>query len=248
MAMDIDELLNRSYAYTHDALWEQWERWGLLFVCVLINTFTMGLIPLFSGYRYRIFEGGIEPPGVDRWARLFFDGWKLNIIWIVYFLIPLIIVGLIIGGILFAVASPIFMVPAGAGDPEIIIRRTLVAAGLVLIALIPLLIVLFFVLDLLQVIAKVRAARTGILMDAFDLRAILSHIKKIGWGNYIVLILILWIISIILGIIVGAFAGIPAIGWLIALLIAPAIEMFKARYVTLVYDRGLEHEATVEAG
>jgi hypothetical protein len=247
MPMDIDELLNRSYAYTHDALWEQWERWALLFVCVLIHTFTLGLIPLFSGYRYRIFEGGIEPPGVDSWARLFVDGWKLNIIWIVYFLIPLIIAGLIIAGIVFALASPLFTIPAGAGDPGVIIQRTLVATGLFLIALIPLLIVLFFVLDLLQVIAKVRAARTGILMDAFGLRAILSHIKNIGWGNYIVLMLILWILSIILGIIVGAFAGIPVIGWLIALLIAPAIGIFKARYVTLVYDRGLVPEASVGA-
>jgi hypothetical protein len=246
MAIDIDELLNRSYAYTHDALWEQWERWALLFVCVLINTFSLGLIPLFSGYRYRIFEGRIEPPGVDSWGRLFIDGWKLNIIWIVYFLIPLIVAGLFIGSALFAVASLIFTIPAGAGDPEVVIQRTLVAAGLFFIALIPLLIVLFFVLDLLQVIAKVRAARTGILMDAFSLRAILGHIKKIGWGNYIVLILILWIISIILGIIVGALTSIPAIGWLIALLIAPAIGIFKARYVTLVYDRGLEPEAPVE--
>jgi len=248
MAVDIDELLNRSYAYTHDALWEQWERWALLFICVLINTFTLGLIPLFSGYRYRIYEGRIEPPGVDGWARLFIDGWKLNIIWIVYFLIPLIIVGLIIGSTLFAVASPIFTIPTGAGDPEVIIQRTLVAAGLFLIALIPILIFLFFVLVLLHTIAKVRAARTGILMDAFSLRAILSHIKEIGWGNYIILILILWIVSIILGLVVGAFTWIPAIGWLIALLIAPAIEIFKARYVSLVYDRGLEHEAPVEAG
>lgn len=247
MAIEIDELLNRSYAYTHDALWEQWERWGLLFVCILIDTLSLGLIPLFSGYRYRIFEGAIEPPGVDRWARLFVDGWKLNIIWIVYFLIPLIVVCLFIGSILYAVASPIFTIPAGTGEPEVIIPRILATAGLFLIALIPLLFVLFFVLELLQVIAKVRAARTGILMDAFSLRVIISHIKEIGWGNYIVLILILWIVSIILGLIIGAIAGIPAIGWLIALLIAPAIGIFKARYVTLVYDRGLEHEATVEA-
>jgi hypothetical protein len=246
MAIAIDELLNRSYAYTHDALWEQWERWALLFVCILINTFSLGLIPLFSGYRYRIFEGRIEPPVVDSWGRLFIDGWKLNIIWIVYFLIPLMIGGLFIGITLFAVASPIFTISTGAGDPEVIIQRTLVVAGLFLFALIPLLIVLFFVLDLLQVIAKIRAARTGMLVDAFSLRAILSHIKKIGWGNYIVLMIILWIVSIILGIIIGAIAGIPAIGWLIALLIAPAIRIFKARYVTLVYDRGLEPEAPME--
>ncbi len=247
MPIEIDDLLNRSFSYTHDALWEQWERWALLFVCILIDTLSLGLIPLFSGYRYRIFEGGIEPPGVDRWARLFVDGWKLNIIWIVYFLIPLIVVALFIASILFAVASPIFTIPAGAGDPAVIIPRVFAAAGLFLIALIPVLFVLFFVLDLLQIIAKVRAARTGILMDAFSLREIISHIKNIGWGNYLVLILILWIISIILGLIVGAIAGIPAIGWLIALLIAPAIAIFKARYVTLVYDRGIEPEASVGA-
>jgi hypothetical protein len=248
MAIDIDELLNRPYTYTHDALWEQWSRWGLLFVCVLINTFTLGLVPLFSGYRYRIYEGRIEPPGVDRWARLFVDGWKLNIIWIVYFIIPLIIITLIIGIIVFAVASPIITILNEAVDPEVIISKILLTAGLFLIALIFILIVLYSVLVLLHTIAKVRVARTGILMDAFSLRAILSHIKNIGWINYGVLIAIIWIISITLGFVVAVFTTIPAIGVLIAFFVAPPLEIFKARYVTLMYDRGLEHEAPVEAG
>ena len=246
MAIDIDSLLDRSFAYTHDALWGQWERWALLFVCTLINTLTLGFVPLFSGYRYRIYKGGNETPSVDRWAGLFVDGWKLNIIWIVYFLVPLIIAGLFIGGVLLAVAGPILMNPAGIGNPEVIIPRILVAAGLLLVILIPLFIVLIFVLVLLHTIAKVRAARSDTLTDAFRLRAILEYIGKIGWGNYIVLILLIWIIAIILGIVIGAFAGIPAIGWLIGLFIAPAVEIFKARYVTLVYDRGLEDEKPVE--
>jgi hypothetical protein len=246
MATDIEKILNRSYSYTHDALWEQWERWVLLFACILINTFTLGLIPLFSGYRYRIYEGGIETQGVDRWVKLFFDGWKLNIIWIVYFIIPLIIFGLIIGIILFAVSSPVITLFNGVGDPEILIPRILLAAGLSLIALVSILIILFVVLVLLHTTAKVRAARTGMLMEAFNIREILNHIKKIGLGNYGILIAIIWIISIILGIFVGVFTRIPLIGWLIGFFIAPPLEIFKARYVTQVYDRGLEPEAPVE--
>jgi hypothetical protein len=246
MAMDIDELLNRPYTYTHDALWEQWSRWGLLFVCVLINTFSLGLVPLFSGYRYRIYEGKIEPPAVDRWAGLFVDGWKLNIIWIVYFIIPLIIISLIVGIILFAVASPIITILNEAVDPEVIIAKILLTVGLFLLALILLLIVLYSVLVLLHTTAKVRAARTGILLDAFRLRAILRQIRNIGWINYGILIAIIWIISIILGFVIAIFTSIPAIGWLIALCMVPPLEIFKARYVSLMYDRGLAHEAPVE--
>ena len=248
MAIDLDGMLDQSIAYTHDALWEQWERWALLFVCILINTLTVGLVPLFSGYRYRIYKGEPEPPVVDRWAGLFVDGWKLNIIWIVYFLIPLVIAVLIIGGMLVAVAGPILMNPAGMSDPEAFIPGILLAAGLFLVILVPLFIVLFIVLALLHTIAKVRAARHDTLMDAFGIRAILEHIGKIGWGNYAVLILLIWIIAIILGLVIGAFAGIPAIGWLVGLFIAPAPEIFKARYVTLVYDRGLEDEKIGESG
>lgn len=248
MATDIDAMLDRSYRYTHDVLWEQWERWALLFVCILINTLTLGFVPLFSGYRYRIYKGETEPAMVDRWAGLFVDGWKLNIIWIVYFLVPLIIAVIIIGGMLLAAAGSILMNPAGIGDPEVFIPSILVAAGLFLVILIPLFIVLFIVLALLHTNAKVRAARSDTLMDAFGLRAILEHIGKIGWGNYVVLILLIWIIAIILGIVIGAFTGIPAVGWLIGLLIAPAPEIFKARYVTLVYDRGLDEEIPVKAG
>lgn len=257
MVLDIDALLDQSFAYTHDAVWEKWGVWALLFVCALINTLTLGLVPLFSGYRYRIYEGRTEPPEVDNWGKLFIDGWKLNIIWIVYFLVPLIVIGIVMGFILFALISPIIIALIGGGDPDVMIQSflqivsggggfpgyilsSIIAAGMILLLLIPVLLVLVFILDLLYTIAKVRAAQTGELIEAFGLREILHHISTIGWGNYVGLIILLWIISIILGFVLGAFSQIPAVGWLIGVFLSTLVGIFKARYVTIVYERGIE--------
>ena len=79
----------------------------------------------------------------------------------------------------------------------------------------------------------VRFARTDSFGEAFNFSAILAHIGRIGWGSYllalIVLMAVIFVISFVLGII-------PVIGWLISIVIGPAISIFAARYITLLYD------------
>ncbi|MGI6502433.1 MAG: DUF4013 domain-containing protein [Candidatus Methanoculleus thermohydrogenotrophicum] len=82
--MDYGNLISRSFAYTKDALVGKWMQWILLVVLSLIQAFTLLLVPLLSGYVVRVLSGKTPAPEVNEWGRLFVDGWKLNIITLVY--------------------------------------------------------------------------------------------------------------------------------------------------------------------
>ncbi len=60
-------------------------RWLLLVLLSLVQTFTLFLVPLYNGYIVRVLAGRRPAPEVDDWGgRLFLDGWKLNIINLIY--------------------------------------------------------------------------------------------------------------------------------------------------------------------
>jgi hypothetical protein len=70
--------------------------------------------------------------------------------------------------------------------------------------------------------------------EAFAIGKIMDIIGKIGWGSYIV-----WIIVIfICGAIVAAIGALPAIGWVLSFIIAPIFGTFVARSASLVYSEG----------
>jgi hypothetical protein len=69
--------------------------------------------------------------------------------------------------------------------------------------------------------------------EAFNFNAILDHIGKIGWGSYIIALLAIFIVA---GIIAFILSAIPFIGTLLVLIVAPALTIFVARYITLIYD------------
>lgn len=72
--------------------------------------------------------------------------------------------------------------------------------------------------------------------QAFAFGAILEHIGKIGWGSYIIALIVLWIVGIVFGFIVGILVVIPVLGWLITLFLYPVWIIFTARYMTLIYE------------
>jgi hypothetical protein len=96
-----------------------------------------------------------------------------------------------------------------------------------------LVLVVGIIVALFAAIGAVRFARTDSFGEAFNFSAILAHIGRIGWGSYIialvVLMAVIFVISFVLGII-------PIIGWLISIVIGPAISIFAARYITMLYD------------
>jgi hypothetical protein len=89
-------------------------------------------------------------------------------------------------------------------------------------------------------IGIIRFARKNSMGQAFAFGAILEHIGKIGWGSYILALIILWVVALIFGLIVFVLAMIPFIGWLILLFLYPVWIILVARYVTLIYESAPE--------
>jgi ABC-type enterochelin transport system permease subunit len=74
---------------------------------------------------------------------------------------------------------------------------------------------------------------------AFAFGEILSVIRRVGWGIYIIWLLVLFVCSII----VGAIGSIPFIGWILAAVIGPLFGVFMARSASLTYMEGASSEA-----
>jgi hypothetical protein len=214
--MDIGSVLNDSIGYAKDAVWGKWARWILLIIASII-------FPLIFGYVLEMLRGKKPAPEPKDWVKLFIDGIKIIVIGLIY-LIPTIIIGIVfIGAALVSYGSKIMMG----------YHTGLLAAGGLLVTGIILMIIVTFIVELIGFIGAVRFARMGRMGEAFNFNAILALIGKIGWGSYIIALIVLDIILIIIR---AVLTAIPIIGWLLNLIVAPALFIFAARYVSLLYD------------
>jgi hypothetical protein len=217
--MEIGKLVTESFEYAKEALWGKWVRWILLMVSTII-------FPLILGYQMEIFTGKKPAPEPSEWVRLFINGLKLFVAGLIW-AIPVLLVLLILGGAsLFALVSGgMFANPAA------------IAAGIggILIALI-LAVILGIIISLFWTIGQVRLGRTQRFGEAFNVSAILDTIRGIGWGNYIVALIVLLLLSFVYMAIIGLFNRIPIIGWLIWLFLLVPWTIFFARYITLLYE------------
>ncbi|MGI5938726.1 DUF4013 domain-containing protein, partial [Methanoculleus thermophilus] len=160
--MDYGSIISRSLRYTKDALWGEWWRWVLLVILSLIQTFTLFLVPLYSGYLVRVLSGRRPAPDVNQWGRLFVDGWKLNIITLIY-LIPVILVLAVFGGI----AAISAIAAKGLDNPDVWASAVAAAVTGIVIASI-----LWIIISFISMLAVVRFAHTGRFFQAFSFGAI----------------------------------------------------------------------------
>ena len=79
----------------------------------------------------------------------------------------------------------------------------------------------------------VRFARTGSMSEAFNLSLILETIGKVGWGTYIIALIIMGIVVVAVSIAIGI---IPIIGGIIQLIVTPWIGVFSMRYICMLFD------------
>ncbi|HQD26056.1 MULTISPECIES: DUF4013 domain-containing protein [Methanoculleus] len=219
--MDCMRLLSASFDYTKEALWGRWIRWFLLLIASII-------FPLIYGYSVRVMSGAKPEPEFEGWIRLFIDGIKLLVISIVYS-IPLIIL-MLLPLVLYLTPVSTTTTPAGASsggliDPGLGIFVALAFFVICILAVI--------VLGILATFAVVRFARTGRMREAFRFRAILAHIKRIGWLNVFVALLVLTVVITVAQVILSL---IPIIGWLLFFLLTPAFIIFASRYLALLYE------------
>jgi hypothetical protein len=219
--MDIGKVLNDSLEYAKDAVWEKWARWLLLIVSSII-------FPLILGYELEVYRGKKPAPDPTEWAKLFIDGIKLLVIQFIYAIPALIVLFLSIGAAVFAVRSPT-QATALWGSFAVGILVTLVIA---------------FITGLFAAMGAVRFARTGSMGEAFNFSAITGRIGQIGWGSYIFALIVVFLVA---GIIAFILSAIPFVGWLLMFIVAPALTIFIARYITLVYDSVPEAPAPAAA-
>jgi len=210
-------MLGDSFAYAKDAIVGKWKQYLLFLIATLLLT-----IPLL-GYCLKVFRGEKPAPEVDGWGTLIVDGIKFAIISIIWALPCIIIAIFVMGaGILAYVENPAAMM-------EII--------GGVLIGVIVLLIVAA-ITGLLSTIGVIRFARTGSMGEAFNFSAILETIRKIGWVNYIIAMVVIILVEMVfIGVIeVFNFVVSPYLGLFIEFLLIAPLTLLMSRYFCLIYD------------
>jgi hypothetical protein len=255
--MDTGEMLTESIAYTRDTFEGKWVRW-LIFV---ILSLPMALFPFvfdmtkimdrttgafhwelvqwdqvamvvvlsvllsffLSGYMVRIYRGTKPAPDFDDWGNLFFDGLKMCIVSLIWFLPVMILLACVMGLTFAGIAS------GNTGSMGLYL-------GLMLAAMLVMMI-LAIVVSLFSVMGIIRFARTGSIREGLRFSRISELIGRIGWGQYIVALIILFVVMLIFGIVIMVVSLIPYIGWVIRLIITPPVSVLSARYYTLLYDK-----------
>jgi hypothetical protein len=221
--MDYGNMVSDAFEYTREALVGKWMRWLLLTIVTIIPIVNF----ISMGYMMEIYRGAKPAPELENWGTLFVDGLKLFIVMLIY-MIPVLVILAIFGGIGF-----LGMIASGdaSGDPTLAAGAIASLMGGIFIALIVALLI-----GIIATIGVIRFTRTGSFSEAFNFSAILETIGKIGWVDYIIALVILFIVAAVVQFVVGLLSVIPILGWIIGFFIASALVVFEARYMTLLYD------------
>ena len=213
--MDLSQIVGNSFEYAKK-LFSDLGRLAILIVLDIIPI--VNLIVL--GYMTRVVKEtpiSLEPPPLREYGDMFIQGLKVAIAAFLYMLVPLILIILGVGSFIFgAVGMGMFFPAFGA-----------IGVGLLVVGAI-----LAFAIAIIMAMAIVHMVKNNSFGKAFAVGEILGIIGKIGWGKYILWLIVMFIIAVI----VGAVGSIPLIGWLISLIISPIFGVFIARSAGLIYS------------
>ncbi len=214
--MDIGKVLNDSLEYAKDAVWGKWVRWVLLLVSTII-------FPLIMGY----LAG--DAPGKETGPRTRGLGQALHRRAEIprdrhYLCDPHPYRG---DHLHRSAAFTYFSSGVMGAHTGLLASGGLFAIGILLA------IIVTFIVGLIEVSGIVRFARMGSMGEAFNFNAILAQIGKIGWGSYILSLIVL---AIVLGDHRFILLLIPVVGWFIAFVVTPPLAIFAFRFIALLYD------------
>ena len=180
--MEYGKMLGDSVEYAREAVWGKWTRWILLIVSTII-------FPLLFGYIMEIYRGTKPAPELEHWGKLFIDGLKLIVAWIIY-MIPVIVVVLLFGG--WAVFSAIQQITM-SGNPDYFTSNPELLMPLIATFLVGLFIalILAIIIGIIGYIGIIRMARKERFGEAFNFSGIFETIRTIGWGSYILALIVL---------------------------------------------------------
>lgn len=221
--MDYGKALSDSAQFTHDTVWGKWKQWILLAIWTII-------FPLLLGYIMEIFRGNPVPPECNNWIARFIDGLKYLVAGIIYSIPVLIVLACTFYPVMMEFVNQITS-ESSSFNFEAFIPYLLPVIGGVIIA-----IILGILITLFSTIGVIRMARMNRFFEAFNFREILSTIKNIGWGSYIIGLIVIYIISFVIGMAINLVMEAPFIGFIIAFLLWPLLTIFESRYFTLLYE------------
>lgn len=226
---------------TSDAMKYPSQDWKKVIILGLLILTSFLIVPAFlvMGYIFRALKWSVagvdQLPEFDEWGEMFTDGLKIFVVELAYFIVPFLIIFLSIwasiGSLVALGTSGNDLMPAAAFSAFSLMGGLMVMGLIVAVVL-----GVFFTMGIANM-----AYYNSELGAAFRFREILNTINSIGWVDYI----IWYIMMIILGMIMGAIAGvlglIPIIGWaLIILVLYPYLYLLYARALGLLFVSGLE--------
>ena len=222
-------MLGDSVEYAKEAVWGKWMKWILLVISSII-------FPLILGYVMEIYRGPKPAPELKNWGRLFIDGLKYLVAWIIY-MIPVIVVIIVFGGLAF---FSVIQQAAMSGDPDFFMTNTELLVPIIgmFFAGLFIAVILGLIISLFAYIGVIRMARADRFGEAFNFSGILETIRRIGWGSYILALIILFVVMVVLALVLAIIGSIPWIGWIIYLFLIPLLTIFQARYMVQVYEAG----------
>lgn len=217
IALDLGDNISLSMNYVRKLFADS----GKLAILIVLN-----IIPIVDlvilGYMAKIFRetpSSESPPKLENYGNLWVDGLKIAVALVLYMLLPLIliIVGAVslFGGVFSrSFGMPLRLVGGGLG-------AIVLAAG----------VILAFVIAVITAMGIVHMVKAGSFGKAFAFGEIFSVIRKVGWGQYI-----LWLIVIfVFGAVVASLGSIPIVGWIISMIVSPIFGVFSSRSAALLY-------------
>lgn len=198
-----------------------WELIAILILGILVLSIALG------GYSVRIYRGLSFAPDLAPWGELLVDGLRVTTVSFIWSL-PAIVIISALGMIGLAVVSR---------TSDTLVGISLIAI-LFLLVLLPIAVV---VAHLYGVIGRVRFARTGSIREGLRFGVINEHINNIGWKVYIGSLVMLYIVALVVVGVFAVFENAPCCyGWIPVLILTPLWMIFNARYIALLYDRGIK--------
>lgn len=229
--MNLSENLSNSFDYAKKLLSDG----GRLIILIVLD-----IIPIVNwiviGYAARVLRespGTETPPKLEKYGEMFIDGAKVFFAFLVYMLIPAILI--VAGGA--SLFASVLTLQGQAVTPTLMLGGT----GLVLVLVGSVLAIIF---SILLAVGLAHMIKTGKFGKVFAFGEIFSIIRGIGWGKYLGWI----VIVVIIGVLIGGITGlIPYVGWLVSAIISPILSVFMFRSLGLLYNDGAPSELRAKA-
>jgi hypothetical protein len=220
--MDIGENFSDSFDYAK----QLFSDFGRLIILIILD-----VIPIVNwvvlGYASRVLKESPDsksPPKLEKYGELFIDGAKIFLVSLVYMIVPIILIGASVSSFIVA------MFMGGGSMPEAGGGMLFFGATSFLLLLVGAVVSFLALIVLGAAIAHM--VKEGKFGKGFAFGEILKVIREIGWGTYLVWVVLVAVIALVVGAIAGA---IPVVGWLIQIVISPALAVFFFKSLGLLY-------------